>query len=160
MINLRFQIVVLRLCKRKTHLHALSVGRLYFIAFLVQHLDVKGIGDCNICVCVAFVFNSLVHHALGRNRNALHREIGALREYPLRCANGNRNAVYCLGVLESRLLSFDLFPLGIDLYIRSNGHGKVKDRCEGGILIPAAEGEPVFCRILRFFSSAAVIDLL
>ena len=160
MINLRFQIVVLRFCKRKAHLHALRVGRLYLVAFRIQYLDVKGIGDSNICVCVAFIFNSLVHHALGRNRNALHGEIGALREYSLRCANSNRYTVYCLGIVEGRMIRFDFCPLGVDLDIPGNGCGKVKSDHTGAVLKPAAEGESFFGGVLRLLGCLAVLDLL
>ena len=160
MINLRFQIVVLRFCKRKAHFHAFRVGRLHLIAFRIQYLDVKGIGDSNICVCVAFIFNGFVHHALGRNRNALHREIGALREYPLRCTNGNRYTVYCLGIVKGGLISLDLSPLGIDLYIRGNGRGKVKGDHAGAVLKPAADGESFFNGSFRLLGCLAVLDLL
>ena len=160
MINLRFQIVVLRFRKPKAHLHALCVGRLYLVVFRVQHLDVKGIGDCNICICIAFIFNSLVHHALGRNRNALHGEIGALREYSLRCANSNRYTVYCLGIVEGRMIRFDFCPLGVDLDIPGNGCGKVKSDHTGAVLKPAAEGESFFGGVLRLLGGLTFLNLL
>ena len=109
MVDLCFQVAVLRFFSRKRYGHLLSVLRLQFFAFSIKHFDIKGIGNCHNFIFPADTVNQAFHVLPDAGRHGLYRQYCICREYSFRRTDGNKNSLHLRTSEKCRQLFFRRF---------------------------------------------------